>query len=180
MGLFLLLAFVATPIAEIALFIQAGEHFGLWPTLAAVILTAIIGTALLRWQGLATWSRATRHLQQGVFPVNEVFTGLYLVAAGALLLTPGFLTDAIGFALFVPPVRSLVARLVKWLAQRRGGAQVWVNGEPVDMSGGRGPGGDGTVIDGEYEERQRPGSRDDTPDMISGKPNPDSPWRGRP
>ena len=179
MGLVLLIAFIATPIIEIALFIQAGEHFGLWPTLAAVILTAIIGTALLRWQGLATWMRATRSLQQGVFPVNEVFTGLCLVAAGVLLLTPGFMTDAIGFALFIPAVRNLLARFIKWRVQRRGNARMWVNGEPVDLSGGREP-GDGTVIDGEYEERKRPDRSDDPPELTGGKPNPDSPWRGQP
>ncbi len=173
MGLFLLIAFIATPIVEIAIFIEAGERFGLWPTLGAVVLTAIIGTGLLRWQGLATWTRAAQSLRRGVFPVNEVFTGLCLVAAGALLLTPGFLTDAIGFALFVPFVRHLIALFLKRVIQRGGGPKVWVNGEAMDMSNPR-----NTVIDGEFETRETPPSADlEAPPR---KPNPDSPWNKEP
>ncbi len=168
MGLVLLLAFIATPIVEIAIFIEAGERFGLWPTLGAVILTAFIGTGLLRWQGLTTWMRATESLQRGVFPVNEVFTGLCLVAAGALLLTPGFLTDAIGFALFVPPVRYGIAQLLRRAIERRGGTKMWVNGQSVDPSD--------VVIDGEYEARETPPNLD----LTSGPPNPDSPWQKKP
>ena len=162
MGLILLIAFIATPIIEIALFIEAGERFGLWPTLAAVVLTAVVGTALLRWQGLSVWARATQSLQRGVFPVNEVFTGLCLIAAGALLLTPGFLTDAIGFALFGPVVRNLIGLAVRgFIARHDGRTQVWVNGQPVSRD---------TVIDGEFEAR----------DPGPGTPNPDSPWNKRP
>ncbi len=172
MGLLLLIAFIATPIIEIALFIEAGDRFGLWPTLGAVILTAIIGTSLLRWQGISTWARATQSLQQGVFPVNEVFTGLCLVAAGALLLTPGFLTDAIGFALFVPPVRVLIARLMKRLIQRGNGPQIWVNGEAMDASRSK-----NTVIDGEYETTAPRPPAEDVLDDTNGTPNDNSPWR---
>ncbi len=170
MGLLLLIAFIATPIAEIAIFIEAGERFGLWPTLGAVILTALVGTALLRWQGLTTWSRAAASLQRGVFPISEVFTGLCLVAAGALLLTPGFLTDAVGLALFVPFVRQLIAHFIKRAMARGGGPKVWVNGKPM----GKGD----TVIDGEYETREAPPTAD--LEQPPGPPNPDSPWHKRP
>lgn len=170
MGLLLLIAFIATPIIEIAIFIEAGERFGLWPTLFAVILTAIIGTGLLRWQGLAVWSRAAESLQRGVFPVNEVFTGLCLIAAGALLLTPGFLTDAIGFALFVPLVRNALALLAQRAMARGSGPKVWVNGQPM--------GPDNTVIDGEYQRHDPPPAGE--LDQHSGPPNPDSPWNKRP
>lgn len=172
MGLFLLIAFIATPIIEIALFIQAGERFGLWPTLAAVILTAIIGTALLRWQGLATWARAMQNLQNGVFPVDEVFTGLCLVAAGALLLTPGFMTDAIGFALFIPPVRMALAALLKRFARHRKGTRIWINGEEVDVSASH-----STVIDGEFTEKDPPDPHRKALETAPDEPNGDSPWR---
>ncbi len=172
MGLLLLIAFIATPIAEIALFIEAGDRFGLWPTLAAVVLTAIIGTTLLRWQGLATWARATQNLQKGIFPVNEVFTGLCLIAAGALLLTPGFLTDGIGFALFLPPVRTAIQQLIKRMMKRGKGPQVWVNGEAVDVSGSN-----DTIIDGEFTPSESDGPRKSLPNDVSGPPNDDSPWR---
>ncbi len=165
----ILIAFIATPIIEIALFIEAGERFGLWPTLAAVIATAIVGTWLLRWQGFATWTRATQSLQRNVFPIAEVFTGLCLVLAGALLLTPGFVTDAIGLALFAPPVQRLLARFLRRRLERGKGPKVWVNGEPADLSGAR-PGNN--VVDAEFKEIETPppGSADDPP-------NPDSPWR---
>lgn len=168
MGLILLVAFIATPIAEIAIFIEAGERFGLWPTLGAVILTAFFGTGLLCWQGLTTWCRAAASLQQGVFPINEIFAGLCLVAAGALLLTPGFLTDAVGFALFVPYIRHLIEHLIKRAMTHGGGSKVWVNGQPMNR--------DDKMIDGEYEARETPRELD----KSSGAPNPDSPWQKRP
>jgi UPF0716 protein FxsA len=179
----ILIAFIVTPIVEIALFIEAGDRFGLWPTLAAVIATAIAGTWLLRRQGFAAWTRATQSLRGNVFPMAEVFTGLCLVAAGALLLTPGFLTDAIGLALFAPPVRRMLARLLAAKFKRSGGAKVWVNGAPVNFTGdNRGaqgkPGAQGTpgandIIDAEFTEVKSsdPGNTADNP------ANPDSPWR---
>ncbi|MEX2618497.1 MAG: FxsA family protein [Alphaproteobacteria bacterium] len=178
MGLILLLAFIAVPIIEIALFIQAGELFGLWPTLGVVILTAIAGTWLLRWQGLATWTRATQSLQNNQFPIEEVFTGLCLVIAGALLLTPGFMTDTIGFALFLPPVRRVLAGMLRRRLQRGQGPSVWINGEAMDFSHRRQKPPD-NVVDGEFQEvdpeatRLSPLDDDDTP------PNPNSPWAGK-
>ena len=98
MPVLLLILFIAVPIAEIAIFIQAGERFGLWPTLGLVILTAILGTTLLRYQGSKALHRVQESLNRGEMPIGEVFTGLCLLVAGALLLTPGFLTDGVGFA----------------------------------------------------------------------------------
>lgn len=106
----LLVAFIATPLIEIALFIQAGALIGLWPTIALVVLTAIIGTTLLRAQGLQTLETARREMAQGGVPVGALFDGLCLLIAGALLLTPGFFTDALGFALMVPALRQAVGR----------------------------------------------------------------------
>ena len=106
-GLVLLLM-IGVPIMEIAVFIQAGELIGLWPTLATIILTAFIGTALLRHQGLATLRRVQDTMNAGKPPVAELFDGMCLVVAGLLLLTPGFVTDAVGFLLFVPPLRTLL------------------------------------------------------------------------
>ena len=116
----LLFLFIAVPITEIALFIQAGEHFGLWPTLGLIILTAIFGTALLRYQGLKTLHRVQESLNHGEMPIGEVFNGLCLLVAGALLLTPGFLTDGFGFALFVPGIRQAIGSgLVTFLMARK-------------------------------------------------------------
>ncbi len=179
--MYILIAFIATPIIEIALFIEAGERFGLWPTLAAVIATAFAGTWLLRRQGLATWTRAAESLRRNVFPIDEVFTGLCLVMAGALLLTPGFVTDAIGLALFAPPVRRMLAGLLRRRLERGQGPKVWVNGKSVDFSGDFSRDAPGarspkTVIDAEFKVIETP-PVDDTPD---GKPNENSPWRKDP
>jgi UPF0716 protein FxsA len=129
--LLLILIFIGVPILEIALFIQAGDIFGLWPTLAAIVATAIIGGALIRAQGLATIDRARRSVDQGQAPVHEVFTGICLLLAGALLMTPGFLTDSVGFLLLVPPFRRVLGqKLMEALFYGRKG-RFWVNGEEV-------------------------------------------------
>ncbi len=128
MPVILLLMFIGVPILEIAVFIQAGEVIGLWPTLATVVVTAIIGTALLRAQGLATLARARQSLDQGKMPVEEIYVGLCLLVAGLLLLTPGFVTDSVGFLLFLPPFRRAAGRFLMSLLARHGTTRVWVDG----------------------------------------------------
>ncbi len=112
MGLVLLAAFIGVPLIEIGLFIQVGEAIGLWSTIAVVILTAIIGTGLLRHQGFSTLTRLQNAINQGEMPMDAVFDGFCLLAAGLLLLTPGFFTDAIGFLLFTPPLRAILRRAI--------------------------------------------------------------------
>ena len=112
-GLFLLVAFILVPLAEIAVLIEVGGWLGLWPTLGLIVLTAVIGAWMLRHQGLAVLHRAQQQMQQGAPPVAEVFEGFCLVIAGALLLTPGFLTDSVGGLLLVPPVRKLLYQRVR-------------------------------------------------------------------
>ncbi|MFQ5974043.1 MAG: FxsA family protein, partial [Alphaproteobacteria bacterium] len=92
-GRLLLLVLVGVPLIEIAVFIQVGGIIGLWPTIAVVVLTAVIGAALLREQGSATLTRAQREMAERRIPVRELFDAVCLLLAGALLLTPGFVTD---------------------------------------------------------------------------------------
>ncbi|MFV0243866.1 MAG: FxsA family protein [Qingshengfaniella sp.] len=104
--MWLLIAFIAVPLIEIGLFIQVGGLIGLWPTLAIVLGTAILGTTLVRSQG----SSVLRDIQ-GAFnrlddPTEPIAHGAMVLIAGVLLLTPGFFTDALGFALLVPTIRS--------------------------------------------------------------------------
>lgn len=151
MGLLVLLLMIGVPIVEIAVFIQVGGWIGIGPTLVTVVLTAVIGTALLRHQGFATLRKVQDSLAAGRLPVAEVFDGMCLLVAGALLLTPGFVTDAVGFLLFVPTVRSAARRMLgRYLLSsgriRRGG-----DGPAPDPAGRR-PAADPTVIEGEYEE----------------------------
>lgn len=151
----LFLLFLLTPLIEIALFIQVGGWIGLWPTLAIVVITAVLGAALWRAEGLATIARAQAALNKGEIPVQEVAGGAFLIFAGALLLTPGFFTDTVGFLLLIPPVRYWLAR-VCFRAMRKN-VKVHVvhpRGEPGGPSGGPGA-GRGPVIDGEAEEIDR-------------------------
>ena len=103
------------PILEVIVFIQAGQYIGILNTLLLTILTAIIGMSLLRVQGLQTFQNAQVKLQQNEAPLSELFDGLCLFAAGLLLLTPGFVTDSVGFLLFLPPVRALLKHNIKKL-----------------------------------------------------------------
>ena len=113
MPLFLLL--VAVPIVEIALFIEVGGWIGLWPTIAIVILTAAAGTMLLRSQGAGAMRDLQGSLSGGGDPGKALAHGAMILVAGVLLLTPGFFTDAVGFALLAPPVRS---RLIRYAGAR--------------------------------------------------------------
>lgn len=160
----LVFLFIGMPLIEIAVFIQVGGEIGVWPTIGATILTALAGSLLLRAQGLAALMRARAQMDQGQLPAREMFEGVCLVLAGALLLVPGFVTDTIGLLLFVPPVREVLRHMIgKYLANKaaRGEARIFVDG--VEVGPGRRPGpgpgsgagrgtGRGGVIDGDYRD----------------------------
>jgi UPF0716 protein FxsA len=101
----LLLAFIAVPVFEIYLFVEIGGLIGAPATIGLVLLTALVGAWLLRLQGLATIARVRGQLESGQLPAMELLEGVVLVFCGALLLTPGFFTDLIGFLGLIPPVR---------------------------------------------------------------------------
>lgn len=151
----LLILFIGVPIAEIALFIQAGELIGLWWTLATVIVTAFIGTALVRQQGMNAWIRTQSALQENRMPLEEVFTGICLLLAGALLLTPGFLTDAIGFCLLIPPLRAIIGHGFLKLLKDRGAFQMHTGQTHTGNANGRhnpfGHGNPDDIIEGDFE-----------------------------
>ena len=127
--MYLFLALVAVPLIEIALFIEVGGAIGVWPTILLVLLTAIAGASMLRAQGVAALRRLQAELERGGDPSPMIVHGAMLLFAGALLLTPGFLTDAIGFTLLVPAARDAiiawakprVAHRVVRTTMRRGG-----------------------------------------------------------
>lgn len=102
---FLLILFIVVPIIEIYFLIKVGGLFGALPTIALVVFTAVLGTLLLRWQGLSTIARVQANLAVGQVPAIEMMEGVVLLLCGALLLTPGFFTDAIGFLCLITPVR---------------------------------------------------------------------------
>jgi UPF0716 protein FxsA len=117
----LVVLFILLPIAEIYVIIQVGGLIGILPTLALLILDGFVGAALARSQGRAAWERFNRVLAEGRVPARETFDGAMIIFGGALLLTPGFITDVVGFCLLIPPTRALVRGLVARLARRRVG-----------------------------------------------------------
>ncbi|HRK96334.1 MAG TPA: FxsA family protein, partial [Rhodospirillales bacterium] len=101
MGLVLFAVMIVVPILEIAVFILVGRYIGLWPTLAGIVLTALIGTVIIRHQGIGLIAAARKSIAAGEAPIGEALQGLALLVAGALLITPGFITDTLGFLFLV-------------------------------------------------------------------------------
>ena len=146
--MWIFVALVAIPIIEIALFIEIGGAIGLLPTIGLVILTAVAGAVLLRAQGFATLARLQSSLEEGGDPSGPLAHGAMIVFAGALLLTPGFFTDAVGFLLLLPPVRETLMRKLGPVIARRmvvaSGGQAGFGGQPH--------GAKSDVIDASYED----------------------------
>lgn len=111
--MWLFLLFVAVPLIEIALFIQLGGLLGLWNTLGIVIATAFLGTWLVRTQGIAAMNQVRGSFSQMQDPSEPLANGAMILFAGALLLTPGFFTDAVGFLLLFPPFRAAAFKYAK-------------------------------------------------------------------
>lgn len=153
--MWVLIAFIAVPLIEIALFIQVGGWLGLWPTLAIVLITAIIGSSLVRSQGARELQNLRGSFSEMRDPSEPLANGAMILFSGALLLTPGFFTDFVGFSLLIPAVRAAV---FKWARSR-------VNVTSFQM--GPGPQAphqpNDRVIDGEYEEVNPPRPSQDGP-----------------
>jgi UPF0716 protein FxsA len=113
MFLIFALLLIVLPIAEIALLLKVGAGFGLANTLGFVIFTAVLGAYLVRQQGISTLIRVRQEADAGRMPATEMAEGVLLLISGAVLLTPGFITDAMGFALLIPVVRR---SLIAWVA----------------------------------------------------------------
>lgn len=120
--MWLFFLFIAVPIIEIGLFIQVGGFLGLWATLAIVVLTALVGTALMRAQGMAALKKLQTSIESGGNPADPIANGAFILIAGLLLLTPGFFTDTLGMLLLVPPLRkSLIQTVAAQLKARATG-----------------------------------------------------------
>jgi UPF0716 protein FxsA len=128
----LFVLFIVVPIAELYVIIQVGDAIGILPTIAILVLDSVVGSWLLRQQGRAAWRRFNAALQAGRPPAQETIDGALIMLGGALLLTPGFLSDILGVVLLLPPTRAVVRRLlarrflgrmVTGMAQRRAPAE---------------------------------------------------------
>jgi UPF0716 protein FxsA len=115
----LLLLFIVVPIVELYVILQVGEAIGVVPTVALLIADSVLGSVLMRSQGRTAWRRFNAALAEGRVPHREVLDGALVIFGGALLLTPGFVTDLFGILLLLPPTRALVrAVLVRRLLPR--------------------------------------------------------------
>ena len=153
--MWLFFLFVAVPIIEIGIFIQVGGFLGLWPTLAIVVLTALIGTALMRAQGMAALQKLQTSIERGGNPADPIANGAFILIAGLLLLTPGFFTDTLGLLLLVPPVRQSLIRAV--VAQLKSRATVYASTGFDSQT----QYASDTVLDGDFEVVE---------DNVNGKP----------
>ena len=104
------LLFIFIPIIEIAIFITVGSNIGILNTIAIILLTAIVGIFFVRRQGLSLLFNAQRNMSQGIMPTEEIKGGIFLLISGLLLITPGFFTDCIGFAMFLKPVQNFISK----------------------------------------------------------------------
>lgn len=152
--LILVFLFVGIPIIEISLFIRVSSVVGGFNTIAFVIFTTVLGAYLVKQQGLATLAKLQEEANAGRVPAQQILEGVALLFAGAVLLTPGFATDAFGFALLIPPVRVAI---IKWAASKglHGSANFQFNtasntypNSPASKQS------DGAVIEGEYTSQQ--------------------------
>lgn len=140
----LFILFFLVPLIEIYILIQVGSVIGAGWTIFSVVFTAVLGAFLIRKQGFSTFQRLQQRLNSGEIPAREIVDGFCLLIAGALLMTPGFFTDSMGFALLVPPVRTLIYNRISHSAQVRvvhPGQRRGSTSEPRDSK---------TPIEGEY------------------------------
>lgn len=158
-----LLFFIAVPLTEMLLLFEVADYIGgLW-TIFLVVLTAVIGVQVLKRQGFSTLLRANQRLEGGQLPAQEVVEGFFLAFAGALLLTPGFITDTLGFLCLTSPLRRVLASKLMtsgWMKSARSGS---TQGFYWTSSTRQGKEKTTTIIEGEYFEEGDVISRDEDP-----------------
>ena len=139
--------FVGVPLLEIYVLIQIGQVIGAWWTILLLILSSVIGTWLVRREGGRAWQALTTALQTGRMPHRELADGALILVGGTLMLTPGFVSDAVGVLLILPFTRPVARRLLARVVARR----LLASGAPRDVRR-PGPAGEGPVIRGEVVE----------------------------
>lgn len=115
----LFILFTLVPVIELALLIKIGSIIGLFNTIAIVIMTALIGAYMVKLEGIGVMYRIQQNMQEGIFPAEELINGMMILIAGALLLTPGFFTDVIGFLMVFPVSRNYIKKIAKSYMKRK-------------------------------------------------------------
>jgi UPF0716 protein FxsA len=156
MPLLLVVIFIAVPIAELAVLIQVGQEIGVWWTIAILVADSILGSLLMRSQGRAVWRRFNAALQAGRAPAREVADGVLVIFGGALLLTPGFLTDVLGLLLLLPPSRAVIRGVFLREAMKRITVTMAAGARMPRSGGRRGDDVEGTAADPDAHPGIRP------------------------
>ena len=127
----LFLLFTLVPFVEIVILLKIHSYLGLGATLGLILFTGIVGASLARWQGISTWQRIQKDLSMGIMPSGRLIDGVLILIAGLMLVTPGILTDTLGFALLIPFIRNLIKNwLVRWFKQKIESGQVTIHNGP--------------------------------------------------
>jgi UPF0716 protein FxsA len=155
MPILLVALFILVPIAELAVIIQVGQAIGVWWTIALLIADSVLGSLLMRSQGRATWRRFNEAVRAGRVPAREVADGVLVIFGGALLLTPGFLSDIVGLLFLLPPTRALIRRVFLREAMKR--ITVTMVGTPAPRNGRRSDDVEGSAVDVDAPPGGRPG-----------------------
>ena len=154
-GFFLL--FLIVPIVEMLLLFEVSNHIGALSTVGLVLLTAVIGVQVLRQQGFSTLTRANQKMAAGQLPAQEMLEGIFLAVGGASLLTPGFITDTLGFLCLIGPVRRLmVQKIIRSGKITVAGAGFQSSHFHTRRGPGQGPSG-ADIYEGEFTREQPPG-----------------------
>lgn len=155
---------LAFPIVEIAVLIAVGRQIGIWPTIAIVIATAAVGAFVLQRQGTSTLRKANEAVAAGKPPIGPAVDGMFLLLAGAFLLSPGLITDALGLLLLIPAVRTALAKWGAGWFLKHGVFRVVTFGrnareEPMNRGTGHADLSEPEIIEGEFERIDEPPPR---------------------
>ena len=145
--------FLVIPILEVYFLIKVSNIIDIFPTIILVILTAVIGAGLLRQEGVSILARLQQNIGQGKLPAQELIEGVMLAVGGALLITPGFITDTIGFLCLIPFTRKFIAKNImkRSVDKFNAGVNAQMGGFTYESSTGRTP-NDPNIVEGEYTE----------------------------
>jgi len=145
--------FLVIPILEVYFLIKVSNIIDIFPTIILVILTAVIGAGLLRQEGVSILARLQQNIGQGKLPAQELIEGVMLAVGGALLITPGFITDTIGFLCLIPFTRKFIAKNImkRSVDKFKAGVNAQMGGFTYESSTGRTP-NDPNIVEGEYTE----------------------------
>ena len=150
LGWALLIAFIAVPIAEFWVVTTVGGLLGLWPTLALLVVSAVVGAVMMRREGAKAWSALVNAFGSGQLPTGRLADAALVLVGGILLMLPGFLTDLVGLVMILPFTRPLIRRFLAFVlarsVARSGSDPLVIQGETMDV-----PASDPTVIQGEVE-----------------------------